>query len=53
MPLVEGQQQLPVERGRAQKLKRMNNMVRDTLSRGSCGELEEGEHTTEGAAWVD
>lgn len=47
MPLVEGQQQLPVEKGRAQKLKRVNNMVRDTLSRGSCGELEEGEHTAE------
>lgn len=47
VPLVEGQQWLLVEGGRAQKFKTMNNMVRDTLSRGSCGEIEEGEHTVE------
>lgn len=47
MSLVEGQQRLPVNGGRAQKLKRMNNMVSDALSRESCGELEEGEHTAE------
>lgn len=47
MPLVEGQQRLPVKGESAQKLKRMSNMVSDALSRESCGELEEGEHTAE------